>query len=313
MQLAIYGKIILDSVKLTTGEVVPNLLGGGGPQGVYGARLYCEDVGFLTRTGADLDEANLRELHGLGANLDGWRQYPHLETPRLDIAYDDDQNMLNVKGEPMQVMRWEGNWSKLLAQEIEWPASYRSARAVHLITELPKEQMVEASLQWKRETGGMISLEPLFDKNQWDNLDEMVELVRQVDVVCPDATAAGKVAGIDDPCAAAAYWHNLGPSWVALRAGAAGSYIAGSGLNEPMHIPAMNVDVQDPTGAGNAYAGGLVAALLDDPNLPMAACKATAAAALMLGTVGIPPFSDQAARDAQTMAKTHYRSFVEQA
>ncbi len=313
MQLAVYGKIILDSVKLASGEVVSNLLGGGGPQGVYGARLYCEDVGFLTRTGADLDKSNLRELHGLGANLDGWRQYPHLETPRLDIAYDDDQNMLNSKGEPIEVMRWEGNWSKLLAQAIEWPASYRSARAVHLITELPKEQIVEASLQWKRETGGMISLEPLFDRNQWDNLDEMMELVRHVDVLCPEASIADKVAGIDDPYAAAAFWHSLGPSWVAIRAGAAGSYIAGSGLNEPMHIPAMNVDVQDPTGAGNAYAGGLIAALLDDPNLPMAACKATAAAAVMLGTVGIPAFSEQAVHDAHTMAKAHYEAFVEQA
>lgn len=313
MQLAVYGKIILDSVKLTSGEVVPNLLGGGGPQGVYGARLYCEDVGFLTRTGADLDESNLRELHGLGANLDGWRQYPHLETPRLDITYDDDQNMLNTKGEPMQVMRWEGNWSKLLAQEIEWPASYRSARAVHLITELPKEQMVEASLQWKREAGGVLSLEPLFDKNHWHNRNDMMELVRHADVVCPDADTACKMAETDDPRAAAAYWHSLGPAWVALRAGAAGSYIAGSGLHEPMHIPAMNVDVQDPTGAGNAYAGGLVAALIDDPNLPMAACKATAAAAVMLGAVGIPAFSEQSVHDAHTMAKAHYESFVEQA
>ena len=308
MRLAVYGKIILDSVKLASGEVVPNLLGGGGPQGVYGARLYCEDVGFLTRTGADLDESNLRELHGLDANLDGWRQYPHLETPRLDIDYDDDQNMLNAEGEPMQVMRWEGNWSKLLAQEIEWPASYRSARAVHLITELPKEQMVEAALQWKRETGGLISLEPLFDKNQWNNLDAMMELVPQVDVVCPDAGVACQVAGIDDPGAAAAYWHSLGPSWVALRAGAAGSYIAGSGLKEPVHIPAMNIDVRDPTGAGNAYAGGLIAALIDNPNLAMAACKATAAAALMLGTVGIPAFSDQAVHDAHRMAGIHYEA-----
>ena len=311
MQLAVYGKIILDSVKLTSGEVVPNLLGGGGPQGVYGARLYCEDVGFLTRTGADLDESNLRELHGLGANLDGWRQYPHLETPRLDITYDDDQNMLNTKGEPMQVMRWEGNWSKLLAQEIEWPASYRSARAVHLITELPKEQMVEASLQWKREAGGVLSLEPLFDKNHWHNRNDMMELVRHADVVCPDADTACKMAETDDLRAAAAYWHSLGPAWVALRAGAAGSYIAGSGLHEPMHIPAMNVDVQDPTGAGNAYAGGLVAALIDYPNLPMAACKATAAAAVMLGAVGIPAFSEQSVHDAHAMAKAHYESFVE--
>ena len=313
MQLAVYGKIILDSVTLTSGEVVSNLLGGGGPQGVYGARLYCEDVGFLTRTGTDLDKSNLRELHGLGANLDGWRQYPHLETPRLDIAYDDDQNMLNAKGEPMQVMRWEGNWSKLLAQEIEWPESYRSARAVHLITELPTEQMVEAALQWKRATGGLLSLEPLFDKNQWHNRNDMMELVRHVDVVCPDAGTACKMAETDDPRAAAAHWHSLGPGWVALRAGAAGSYIAGSGLHEPMHIPAMNVDVQDPTGAGNAYAGGLAAALIDDPNLPMAACKATAAAAVMLGAVGIPAFSEQSVHDAHAMAKAHYQSFVEQA
>jgi hypothetical protein len=50
----IYGKIIIDTIGLLDGSVVHNILGGGGPQGAFGARLWSDSVGILTRSGTDI-------------------------------------------------------------------------------------------------------------------------------------------------------------------------------------------------------------------------------------------------------------------
>lgn len=304
--LLVYGKIIIDTLRLDTGEVVTDLLGGGGPQGVLGARLFADAIGFLTRTGTDLDARHIRALQALDVDLAGWRQYAHLHTPRLSMSYDAEQNMLNEEGAPVPIVRWEGNWSELLAQVIDWPPSYTAAGAVHLITELPEEAMVEHALALREETGALVSLEPLIDIHHWSNLDAMMNLVSRVDIVCPDEISALHVAGVKDPAAAAQYWHACGPAHVAVRAGSLGSFLAGQGLDGTMHIPPISVRVLDPTGAGNAYAGALTASLLAGDTLPMAGCRATAAAAVVLEAVGLPVFSRSLVQRAHDLAARHY-------
>ncbi len=308
--LLVYGKVILDSLRLPSGKIAPDLLGGGGPQGAWGARLYEPSVGFFTRTGTDLGEQHVRQLRSLDVDLAGWRQYSHLTTPRLNMSYDEEQNMLNEAGDPVQVVRWEGNWRQLLSQAIDWPTAYRNARGIHMITEIPDENMVEEALALRDRNRAMVSLEPLIDKNEWSNLDTMMDLVSRVDVVCPDSNAACYAAGTDDPLQAAQYWHDLGPDYVAIRAGVKGSYLAGKGLPGVFHLPAMQVRVEDPTGAGNAYAAGLAASLLAGHDLAMSACLATAAAALMLEVVGMPTTSAVAGLRARSLALRHYQMFV---
>jgi len=72
----------------------------------------------------------------------------------------------------------------------------------------------------------------------------------------------------------------------------------------------MTTRITDPTGAGNAFAGGLAASLLAGTDLPMAACQATAAATLMLELVGMPVFSEVAAHRARALALRHYRAHI---
>lgn len=305
--LLVYGKVILDSLERPSGRVISGLVGGGGPQGALGARLFLEKVGFLTRTGTDLEDCHIEALRTLDVDLAGWRRYAHLRTPRLVISYDEDQNMLGAGGAPISMSRWEGNWAELLSQEIPWPETYDSARAIHLITELPREKMVESALKLREKTGALISLEPIIDTKNWSNLKDMMKLVSLVDVVSPDLPSALRVAGTKEPSSAARFWHALGPSYVAVRAGSQGSFLAGNGIEDTLHVPVMPVDLLDPTGAGNAYAGGLVASLLAGADLAKAACNATAAASVTLEELGMPNFSLGLAERVQSMAQTHYR------
>ena len=45
------------------------MLGGGGPQAAFGARLWSDSVGFLSRSGSDLAEAQVEALHALDIDL----------------------------------------------------------------------------------------------------------------------------------------------------------------------------------------------------------------------------------------------------
>ncbi len=80
MKYLVYGKIIIDTVRLASGKLLPELLGGGGPQAVYGARIWTDSVGFLTRSGTDISSQHKEQLENLGADLAGWARYPGLHT-----------------------------------------------------------------------------------------------------------------------------------------------------------------------------------------------------------------------------------------
>ena len=59
-----------------------SVLGGGGPQAAFGARIWSDSVGFLSRSGSDLADAQVEVLRGLDIDLTGWRQFPDIPTPR---------------------------------------------------------------------------------------------------------------------------------------------------------------------------------------------------------------------------------------
>ncbi len=306
--LVVYGKLVVDSIRLMSGAQVRNLLGGGGPQSVLGARLFTDSVGFLTRSGTDLEPGHLDTLRGLGADLQGWHQFPHLQTPRLDFQYDPDQIMLEKGDQPISVVRQDRIWNDLLAQDLMWPAAYRQAQGVHLVSEFSNETMVHQALQLRAETGALLSLEPLVDTHTRSNVEAMKSLIPRMDVVCPDLDAALILCQTQNPLTAAMALHKMGPQQVAIRAGKQGSFVAGHTMPQAIPIPPLDVKVVDPTGAGNAFSGGFAASLMEGASLIEAACNATAAACALLEVPGLPPHSEELVSQVQGRARQLLRN-----
>ncbi len=306
--LLVYGKLVIDSIRLMSGARTDNLLGGGGPQSVLGARLFTDSVGFLTRSGTDLEASHLDMLQGLGADLQGWHQFPHLQTPRLDFRYAPDQSMLEKDDQPISVVRQDRIWNDLLAQDLIWPTAYEQARGVHLVSEFSQETMVHQALRLKAATGALLSLEPLVDTHTESNVAAMRSLIPHVDVVCPDLATALLLCQAQTPLDAAKELHDMGPRHVAIRAGSQGSFVVGHAMPQTIRIPPLEVMVVDPTGAGNAFSGGLAASLLEGVSLIEAACNATAAACAVLEVAGVPRYSEELARQVHRQAKQLFQS-----
>src|SRR4051794_10925403 len=132
----IYGKIIVDAFHLQDGTV-RTALGGGGPQAAFGARLWSDSVGLLTRTGGDIEAPHLDELRGMDVDLAGWHQFPDVLQPRARMVYDPNELMIGG------LVSNEVEWTRFLAQPLPVPATYRQPRAIHLITEYASEPMID--------------------------------------------------------------------------------------------------------------------------------------------------------------------------
>jgi sugar/nucleoside kinase (ribokinase family) len=93
-----------------------------------------------------------------------------------------------------------------------------------------------------------------------------------------------------EPLQAAAVLHSHGAKAVIIKAGALGCWLSTAGFSgEPSiqtHIPAVDVQVMDTTGAGDAFAAGLVAAILNDESLLGACRAANQAGARMVTSLG---------------------------
>jgi sugar/nucleoside kinase (ribokinase family) len=294
----VYGKIIIDDVRLKSGEIVRNLLGGGGPQGAFGARLWDPSVGILTRSGTDIDPGPKAALEQIGFDLSGWVQYEDLPTPHGLMAYDENEYMLgdiDFKKRKEEFMRKMG---ELLARVLPIPESYRAPRVIHLITEFTDEPMAHEALAM-RALGATYSLEPLIDWHQWSNRQEMLDYFPQVDIVTPDWPSASGIARSDRPLDVVKYWSRLGPSLVAVRHGAAGSYVWDQYHDQIWHIPIVKVDTVDPTGCGNSYGGGLMVGWDQYRDARMAGCTGTISASYLAKTLGVPPVSAQMTREAR--------------
>jgi len=281
-QFLIYGKIIIDSIRLRSGGVRRNTLGGGGPQAAFGMRLWHSSVALLTRSGTDLDPEHEQTLRRLGLDLAGWARYADLPTPRGLIEYDEHERMLNHG-----IATGREDWFRLLDRPLKLAEQHRQAAGMHLITEFGGEPMVATALELQRH-GALLSLEPIFDTHSCPDRGALLELARQADLVTPDWPAASALAGADDPADVLRFWAALGPRAVAIRSGARGSYVWDGERRQAWHIPALPVQVIDPTGAGNAYGGGWCVGWHHTHDARRAGCHATVAAAIMVSHEGMP-------------------------
>lgn len=295
IDIVVYGKVIVDDIRLTDGQRARDVLGGGGPQAAFGARLWSDSVGLLTRTGTDLDEAHAGNLRGIDVDLAGWHQYPGISTPRVLLQYDAEEHL---RGSGLTTS--QDDWQRLLGQPLDLPPAYRRPRVIHLVTEFPGEPMIATALDL-RERGALLSLEPLPSSSAGTNWEAMLALIEQCDIVCPDWPSAAGVAEADDPLKVLLHWSTLGPACVAVRHGARGSYVWGRERDEAWHIPAVRTAAIDPTGAGNAYGGGLCAGWTETRDARIAGCRGAISAAFLVRRVGLPLMTADLEREARSL------------
>ena len=105
-----------------------------------------------------------------------------------------------------------------------------------------------------RERGIATSLDPVHDATgRWERLHRSLA---HLDVICPNLNEARGITGMETPEDCAAWLRERGVGRIAIKLGRGGAYALDDETAE--HVAPFPVEARDETGAGDAFAGGLI-------------------------------------------------------
>ena len=177
-----------------------------------------------------------------------------------------------------------------------------SAKVFHAsgITLAVSESLREAALQAMdicKEAGGMVTLDINMRTKLWPIKTARTVLeqaFRRANTVFASAEDLNTLYGANDPSIIAKYIRGLGPENVVIKLGSRGCQVESD--DEAFRCPGFKVETVDTTGAGDAFDGAWVTAIIDGWTLKEAARFANAAGAITatgLGAVAPIPFRSQ--------------------
>lgn len=245
--------------------------GKGANQAVAASRLGA-DVAFLGRAGNDpVGRQMRRAMSAAGIDVSGLGLDPDAATGLAIITLDD-------RGENAIIVSPGAN-AYFVPGHLEPAAAVLDQAEVTLLQlEIPLDSVRRAA----ELAGNLLLLNPAPARPL------PAELLAVVDVLIPNQSELGLLAGvpeprsIDDSAAAAA--RIAGPGAVIVTMGADGALVVtGSGAE---HIPTPEVAVVDTTGAGDAFCGALAEALARGERLMDAVSRAVVAGAAATTKIG---------------------------
>ncbi|MDW8809021.1 PfkB family carbohydrate kinase [Streptomyces scabiei] len=269
-----------------TASAIRTLPGGAGANvACWAAHRGCADVRLLGRVGTDGAEWHERELRASGVR-------PHLVVDPdaatgtviclVDTSDAAERTFLTDSG---AALRFDpDDWSPSLLDGVA-----RLHLSGYLFFSEPSRALVSVALRSARARGVPVSVDPAsagFLRRL--GVARFLSLVEGVDLLLPSRDEASLLTGLPDPADAAAKLSRLVPL-VVVKQGADGALVARSGGGAVSRIPATPAVPRDTTGAGDAFTGAFLAALLAGAEAEEAATEGCGAGARAVEQVGGRP------------------------
>ena len=238
-------------------------------------------VAYLTRIGDDAFGASFIDLwKAEGVDASGVIVDPHAFTAAYFVTHDED-------GHHFSFLRSGSAASRMTPSDLP-PPMLASAKFLH-VTGISQAisssacDTVFAAIAAVRAAGGSVSYDSNLRLRLWPIARARAvigETIGMSDYFLPSLDDAQALAGRHEPEAILDWCFARGARAVLLKLGSQGVLIAASPDAERLHVPPHVVDAIDATGAGDSFAGSLVARLALGDDLPAATRYANAAAAI---------------------------------
>ncbi|CAL9290938.1 MULTISPECIES: PfkB family carbohydrate kinase [Streptomyces] len=263
------------AVGTDTSASIRRLPGGAGANvACWAAHGGCRDVRLLGRVGSDAADWHRRKLTALGVRA-------HLVVDAsaptgtviclVDTGASAERTFLTDSGASLRLE--PGDWSDALLDGVA-----RLHLSGYLLFSEPGRALVPVALAAARGRGVPVSVDPASAGFLTGlGVDRFLDLVEGVDVLLPSRDEACLLTGLPDPADAAAKLSRQVPL-VVVKLGAEGALVARSGAVSA-RVPAVPATPRDSTGAGDAFTGAFLAALLagaTDEEAAAAGCRAGA-------------------------------------
>jgi len=245
LDLVVLGHVSIDHIRFP-GRKETLLPGGGAAAVATSAALAGARVGLVTKVGEDFPREWLEKLASI-LDVRGVQILPG-KTIHIYMIYHEDGSV----DAPVEMGVAEN------MGETPIPEDYLNASIFH-VAPIPPEEQLKAL---KRLEGKRISLDfnPTYMEDYREKKDLMREIVSHVEVIFPNEREAMTITGAQSVKEAAETLHEWGAELVVLTRGEKGVLIYnGEEFSEFPALPIGEDEVVDPTGAGDAFAGGFLA------------------------------------------------------
>ncbi|ASJ08211.1 carbohydrate kinase [Thermococcus siculi] len=242
--LAVLGHVSIDHIRFPGKE--ETLLPGGAAAAVAtSAALAGARVGLVTKVGEDFPEEWLQKLSSV-LDVRGVHILPG-KTIHIYMIYHEDGSV--DAPVDMGVAQEMG--------ETPIPEEYFDAEIFH-IAPIPPEEQLKAL---KRLEGKRVSLDfnPTYMEDYRNRTGLMREIVSRVEVLFPNEREALTITKAKTVEEAAEVLHGWGAKLVVITRGERGVLLYDGSFKEFPALPISPEEIVDPTGAGDAFAGGFLA------------------------------------------------------
>ncbi|HXH95886.1 MAG TPA: sugar kinase, partial [Gaiellaceae bacterium] len=197
-----------------------------------------------------------RDLRSRGIDTSGVRRAPGYPTSKTVIV--------PVVGEDRRFIHTFGANAALTAGDID-PVALEAAEVVYvggyLVLPSLREDDLAARLAEARSGGTRVVLDVAVPAGSSLSLDAASALLPLADYVVPNADEARALTGESEPSRQAERLLERGARAVVVKLGERGAYVRSA--EEAFEVPAPPVEVVEPSGAGDAFAAGLVLGILE--------------------------------------------------
>ena len=279
MSLLVVGTVAFDSVRTPFGQV-DKVLGGSSTYFSCAASFF-NPVRLVSVVGSDFPEEHVEMLQKRKIDTEGLIRTSG-ETFAWSGRYEGDMNEAETLDVQLNVY---GDFSPTL------PESYRDSSYVFLANGSPGSQMKVLDQVMNP------SLVVADTMNHWidTDLDGLKQLLKRIDALVLNEGEAKMLSGERNLVAAGEHILTLGPRVVVIKKGEYGAFML-SREGARFAIPAYPViQVKDPTGAGDSFAGGMMGYLArnnvtDDASIRRAMVFGTVMSSFVVEDFSLEPF-----------------------
>jgi sugar/nucleoside kinase (ribokinase family) len=244
MSLVLVGTVAFDSIYTPRGKA-ERVVGGAATYAAWAASYFTKHLQLVSIVGEDFPDAELELLRGRGVDTAGLEIVKGKKSFYWAGKYLDNMNSRETLITELNVL--EDFDPKL-------PDSYKSSEFVLLGNLTPEIQMSVLNQMPKRPK--LVAMDTM---NFWMDvaMPKLKEVIAKIDVLTINDQEARQLSGEYSLAKAADVILNMGPKYLIIKKGEHGALLFGK--NSVFFAPALPLtEVNDPTGAGDSFAGGFM-------------------------------------------------------
>lgn len=244
MNLLVVGTVAFDDIETPFGRA-ERIVGGAAMYIAWAASYFVKDVRMVSVIGGDFPQDALDQLRERGVSTDGIQLLPDDKSFFWAGRYHHNMNARDTLVTDLNVL---ANFDPIL------PSPYQRSEYVMLGNLTPSVQSRVIRQLDKRPK--ILALDTM---NFWMDhaLDELREVLQHIDLLIINDEEARQLADEYSLVRASERIARMGPKYLVIKKGEHGALLFGDG--QVFFAPALPLlDVQDPTGAGDTFAGGVM-------------------------------------------------------